>query len=543
MMKLGMGKLPIIGTLLSILCYATTLSLSTPTHPRQASEVPIIDLGYAKYQGVFDETNNLTSYLGIRYAAPPTGNLRWRAPQTPANNDSIVQQATTQPNPCFQAPTGASLTNPLEKRASSPGAPTEDCLFLNVYFPGDTVPTKPLPTLFWIHGGGYIMGGASSNPGGDLVRESHNEIVVVVIQYRLGLFGFLPGSEVKANGNLNAGLLDQDFALRWTQQHISKFGGDPTKVTIWGESAGAGSVLQHVVAQDGKTSPQLFRGAMTSSTFLPSQYNYNDPVPEFLYSEVVNQTNCTSASDTLSCLRSVDANTLGTINNNINLGGFFGTFLFVPVVDGTFITQRPTLSLKQGKVNGKALLAVTNANEGNVFVDQSSPITNVSLYASTLFPGLGPQMADSAAALYESLGTPLMQDDLIMGESIFVCPTYYMLSAFPNTGFKGEFAIPPATHGQDVDYYFTSLATPSFNNPDFLAAFQGGFLSFVVSQNPNDKIASTITPQWNLYSEGQPEMVFNMTTNDLPDVHVTTTNTALLERCSFWDSVGAFTAQ
>ncbi|KAF5345008.1 hypothetical protein D9757_013981 [Collybiopsis confluens] len=534
-------KFPAAGLLLcSLLSIAATSTLAIP-QSRQ-SGAPTIDLGYAQYQGVFDEVNNLTSYFGIRYAAPPTGNLRWRAPQAPANNDSTVQQANTQPAPCFQAPTGAGATNPLQRRAGAPGTPSEDCLFLNVFFPGDTVPTKPLPTLFWIHGGGYIMGGASTNPGGDLVRESHNEIVVVVIQYRLGLFGFLAGSEVKANGDLNAGLLDQDFALRWAQQHIPKFGGDPTKVTIWGESAGAGSVLQHVVAQDGKTNPPLFRGAITSSTFLPSQYFYNDTVPESLYSEVVSQTNCTSSSDTLSCLRSVNATTLGTLNNNINLDGFFGTFLFVPVVDGTFITQRPTLSLKQGKVNGNALLAVTNTNEGVNFVNQRTPISNVTLYASTLFLGFGPEQADQTAALYENLGTAVVQEDLIMGESIFICPTYYLLSAFP-TSFKGEFAIPPGTHGEDVNFYFTSAGTPAFNNPDFLAAFQGGFLAFVVSQDPNDKIVPTLTPQWNLYSDGNTEVVFNKTAGGLPNLFLSTTDSGLLERCDFWDSVGEFAAQ
>ncbi|KAJ3874377.1 Alpha/Beta hydrolase protein [Lentinula edodes] len=367
-------------------------------HPRASNGVPVIDLGYAKYQGVFDSANNVTNYLGIRYAAPPTGDLRWRAPQTPADNSSVVQLANTQPLPCFQAPTGEASTNPLEtlsKRASAPGSPTEDCLFLNVYFPGDTIPVEPLPTLVWIHGGGYIMGG-----------------------YRLGLFGFLAGSEVKEDGDLNAGLLDQDFALRWVQTHILQFGGDPSKVTIWGESAGAGSVLQHIVAQDGRTSPQLFRGAITSSTFLPSQYMFNDSVPELLYSEVVSQAQCTTANDSLACLRTVDAATLGTINSDINAGGFF--------------------VLKQGTVNGNALLSITNANEGTVFVNQTAPITNVSLYASTLFPKLGSQ-AEVAAQLYANLGTPLQQDDLVMGESIFICPTYYLLNSFPDSGWKGEF--------------------------------------------------------------------------------------------------------
>ncbi|KAJ6572327.1 hypothetical protein B0H19DRAFT_1348498 [Mycena capillaripes] len=151
-----------------------------------------------------------------------------------------------------------------------------------VYYPSDVVgtPCKKLLVSVWIYGGGYVAGRASIYNGKDIIDQGNHGVVVVTTQYRLGLFGFLSGAEVKASGALNAGLLDQDFAFRWVKKHISKFGGDPSKVTIWGLSAGAGSALQHVVANNGKTTPQLFRGLITSSTFLPSQYNYNDRIPE-----------------------------------------------------------------------------------------------------------------------------------------------------------------------------------------------------------------------------------------------------------------------
>ncbi|KAJ6577926.1 hypothetical protein B0H19DRAFT_572472 [Mycena capillaripes] len=132
---------------------------------------------------------------------------------------------------------------------------------------------------------------------------------------------------------------------------------------------GVGSVLQHVMANGCRTEPPLFSGAITSSTFLPSQYRFNDRVPELgittpdlfnvlhllfqlLFSEVVAQTNCTTATDAMACLRAADATVLETANTNINLGGFFGTFLTVPVIDGDFITQRPTLSLIEAKSTG-----------------------------------------------------------------------------------------------------------------------------------------------------------------------------------------------
>ncbi|KAF8824920.1 hypothetical protein HHX47_DHR7000404, partial [Lentinula edodes] len=103
--------------------------------------------------------------------------------------------------------------------------------------------------------------------------------------------------------------------------------------------------------------------------------------------------------------------------------------------------------------------------------------------------------------------------------------------------------IPPATHGADVVYYYTSIGVPDFPNPDFLAAFQGTFMSFVVSQDPNDKIYTTITPSWNLYSKGNTEMIFNRTVDYQPDIHVNSTDSGLLERCNFWNSVGVLTGQ
>ncbi|KAJ6524284.1 Alpha/Beta hydrolase protein [Mycena vulgaris] len=520
--------------------------------PFMAQATPIIDLGYAKYQGAVDASTNITTFLGIRYAASPVDELRFRGPQLPPYVAG-VQQATAQPSQCFQASAGASPTNPLRTRAIEVGT-AEDCLFLSVSYPSDAqgVPRGLLPTIVFIHGGGYIAGAASMYRGSDLIHQSDRGVVAVVIQYRLGLFGFLSGAEVKKNGALNAGLLDQDFALRWVNKHISKFGGDPTKVTIWGESAGAGSVLQHVVANNGKTHPQLFRAAITSSAFLPSQYNYNDRIPELLFSEVVAQTNCTAAADLMACLRAADVSALENANININGAAFFGSWMFVPVVDGEFITQRPTLSLAQGRVNGKALLAVTNAFEGTLFVNQSTGATaNATQYSLDLFPNFGSAQADKVGELYARLGTPLFQTNAVQSESIFLCPTYSMLRAFAGRSFKGEFAIPPALHATDVLYYFPSIATdfpefafPTFNNTAFVNAFAQSFTSFAISLDPNVKVdPAAITPKWNKWDFGKTEMLFNKTGTDVPVVKPLKTDDALLERCRFWDSVGSLTGQ
>ncbi|KAF8801557.1 alpha/beta-hydrolase [Phlegmacium glaucopus] len=522
---------------------------------------PTVDLGYARYQGVpsLDIVNNATNtqFLAIRYAAAPTGFLRFREPQLPSYTPG-VQLANKQPSQCLQAVVGATPKSPfrnvdstipntkrLQNRNLDVSLPeaSEDCLFLNVYVPGNFGERKNLPVVVWIHGGGYVRGNASLFNGNNLLREAGGGVVAVIIQYRLGLFGFLPGEKVKKGGALNAGLLDQQAALQWVQKYISKFGGDPGLVTIWGESAGAGSVLQQVIANGGNTRPALFRAAITSSTFLPSQYNFNDPIPEALYSEVVNQTNCASAKDTFECLRGADVNALQTANVNINHAGFFGTFTFVPVVDGSFITKRPTQLMQAGKLNGGIVLTVTNAFEGTVFVNQNTASTvQIADYVSQLYPNFGTAQINAAVAQYAGLGTNIFQADAIMGESIFICPTYYLLRAFDGRAFKGEFSVPPALHGQDGFFYFPAGKLTFITT--FGKSFSESFLNFVMTLNTNFKWdSSDITPTWRFWQPDATEMLFNVTEAGAPDIRSVTTSSALLERCAFWESVSAFSAQ
>ncbi|KAH9481797.1 putative secreted lipase [Psilocybe cubensis] len=512
----------------------------------------VVDLGYAQYQGrlVQDPVSNAThtQFLGVRYAAPPTGTGRF-APPAPPSFTAGVQQASAAAPTCLAGSQGhapstpfrlavgqmqTALLRPVEERQKraediSLAAPSEDCLFLNVWVPGNLGEKENLPVVFFIHGGGYVEGSASALDGNDILRESGEAAIAVLIQYRLGLFGFLPGQKVKDGGALNAGLLDQQFALQWVQQHISKFGGDPQKVTIWGQSAGAGSVLQQVIANGGKTDPPLFRAAMTSSTFLPSQYKYNDRIPETLYREVVTQTNCSSAADTLDCLRNVDVSILETANTVINNNGFFGTFVFVPVVDGTFITDRPTQLLKQGKVNGKILFSNTNTFEGQTFVNQSTADTvQVVDYVSQLFPELGSKEVHAAAAQYAGLGTNIAQVVSIMGECMFFFSLYpffiYILCV-------SEFAIPPGTHASDVVYYFGNGATPPFSNPDFDREFSESFFNFALALDVNVKWdKDNKAPFWPLWKAGN-EMLFNETEAGGADIRVIKTSDALLRRC------------
>ncbi|KAF8915838.1 Alpha/Beta hydrolase protein [Mucidula mucida] len=424
----------------------------------------VVDLGYASYEGVYDAKNTL--FLGA---------LRWREPKDPFAVEGI-QRAVVAPPSCYQGLLGSALKNPVVKSSNEdfwqPSLnidATEDCLYLSVSSPGrlqpSAEPDKLLPVVVWIHGGGYAFGSSAGYNGEDIVRASGDGVVVVIIQYRLGLFGFLAGQKVKEDGALNVGLLDQQFALKWVQKHvctrapsdvrmaerrfqINKFGGDPKRVTIWGQSAGGGSVLQHVIANNGQTSPPLFKAAIASSTYLPSQYIYNDSVPEFWYRQVVERAKCGSVEDTLDCLRKTESQTLQTANADIGLRTFYGTLPFVPV--------RPTTALKEGKVNGKALLVTTVSDEGSAFVSEHT--TSLSDYIRNLFPNLSKHHIATAVKLYANMGDAFIQASAVMSESIFVCPSYFLLDAFRSRSYKSEFAIPPAKHGHDLQYIFPTSA-------------------------------------------------------------------------------------
>lgn len=222
----------------------------------------------SKLHHLFDEaiakksstTCSINSFLGIRYAEPPINDLRWRAP-VPINSNKSTDtpvtsytDATSYGLQCVQGTPGYMPATFNYSLAS------EDCLFMNIITPSNPV-SNSLPVVVNIHGGAYILGNSTSEDGSQLVSYSNGSIIYISIQYRLGAYGFLAGSEVQSDGDLNAGLLDQRLALEWVQENIHAFGGDPKKVTIEGGSAGGGSVIYQLLRGGGETDPP-FRSAM-----------------------------------------------------------------------------------------------------------------------------------------------------------------------------------------------------------------------------------------------------------------------------------------
>lgn len=345
--------------------------------PTANTSVPIIDLGYVKYAGYQNATAGINYYRGIPYAQPPTGNLRWRKPRPieASNNFGGKTVNATQIGPaCYQSLPLWSYLQPGSHNGSSfeatPQGQSEDCLILDVLVPVTPV-SSSLAVMVQIHGGGYTEGnGAYSYPGDALVNASNGQLIYVSIQYRLGLFGFLGGSEIAQNGALNAGLLDQRAALDWIQRNIRAFGGDPAKVTIWGGSAGGGSVTYQLIAGGAYDDPPFSAAIAEYPWWQPF---LNASIQERQYYTALQLSNCSDVN----CLRSLPSETLANLNQadqNASYpgpGDGYGVFWFGPVVDGAFIRNLPDQEFKTGNFYKVPLLVDHDAYEGDIFSNMS----------------------------------------------------------------------------------------------------------------------------------------------------------------------------
>ncbi|KAI5239119.1 hypothetical protein E4T42_08797 [Aureobasidium subglaciale] len=192
---------------------------------------------------------SVNSYLGIPYAAPPVGDLRWRAPVPISQHNNYTKgnilKATTHTVQCVQGLPQWSTTVPLLTTALPGGASiesSEDCLHLDILTPSDAQ-SSDLPVPLNIHGGGYTLGNGANAGGPNFVSRSNGSLIFVSIQYRLGGYGFLSSDPIQEDGSANTRLLDQRTAIGWAQRNICAFGGDLSKTTIWGGSAGGGAII------------------------------------------------------------------------------------------------------------------------------------------------------------------------------------------------------------------------------------------------------------------------------------------------------------
>ncbi|KAH8890481.1 triacylglycerol lipase [Thozetella sp. PMI_491] len=320
----------------------------------KSTETPIARARNGTYAGVYSAEFDQDFFLGVPFAQPPVGGLRFRQAQPLNTTWNDTRHATEYAAECYGYGSDQWV---LGNHVS------EDCLTLNVIRPHNA--TSKLPVGVWIHGGGFFMGG-NADPRYNLsfiVQQSvsgKTPFIGVSINYRLQGFGFLFGKEALASGAANIGIHDQRLALRWIQENIAAFGGDPARVTIWGESAGGNSVGFHMIAYGGRDDG-LFRAGIMQSGDATGRRFLTAEEWQPRYDKLVNATNCTGTPDTLDCLRKLPIQTLNSaLNSSVTSG-----WSWIPGLDHDFIQERSgTTQVMAGRFLKVPILHGRNHDEG-----------------------------------------------------------------------------------------------------------------------------------------------------------------------------------
>ncbi|KAJ5593683.1 carboxylesterase type B [Penicillium hordei] len=492
----------------------------------------IVDLKYASYKGLKDHTQGVIQYYGIRYAEPPTFDHRWKAPipvaKFPSSNPPMLNATSPGPQcmqviPPWQTAGIASIgMDPSSYSASKNLHSSEDCLFLDVLVP-ESRKSSSLPVVVMIHGGGYVIGKKTESDGTGFVSASNGSVIWVQIQYRLGPYGFLAGGEIQSEGSSNVGLLDQRAALLWVQENIHHFGGDPSKVTIWGTSAGGGSVTMQMMLNGGDPNPP-FRAAISEYPWWQSFHG--EETIENQYRSLLQAAGCQS----LSCLRNISSESLlnaslssyGSAYMNGDFG--YGDYFFGPTVDGTIIHGLPSEEFSSGRFSKVPLLVDHNSLEGLLFSNFS--ITSQfesSFNLQRLWPKWTPSFIsrllelypdrkytgsyydDRALQSYSRLlptlknNTAFFKTQDIFGDFVINCPTYYVAAAVSDAGvpvWKLRFGAGTEVHGATDPYL--RKASNSTDNPTLSRQMKEYFLSFILYLNPNH-LTAVSKPQWPNY--------------------------------------------
>ncbi|KZW02364.1 alpha/beta-hydrolase [Exidia glandulosa HHB12029] len=327
-----------------------------------AQDGPTLTLTNGRWIGANNDDQELEMFRSIPYAEPPVGDLRFRK-TVPATQQCTQCNATVLPKACIQS---ASNTNE-----------SEDCLYMNIYRPTGTDETSLLPILVWIHGGSW-QAGSATEPSFNLLKhakEDNRPFIHIGIQYRLNAFGLL-ASEGMDQQDLNAALNDQLEALRFVKKNALQIGGDPDKIIVGGQSAGAsGASLQWLFSSPEE---QLFRGVILDSGG-PLQYPQNAPAdydnPDGPTTQLISLANCTSGTlqDSIACLRAMPIEQLRVHTNEVVSRSAAQPHYtaWPPSLDGLFITERCSTFMAAGKFNKVPVLSGRNRDEGTVFTPSS----------------------------------------------------------------------------------------------------------------------------------------------------------------------------
>nr|XP_028595329.1 fatty acyl-CoA hydrolase precursor, medium chain-like isoform X1 [Podarcis muralis]XP_028595330.1 fatty acyl-CoA hydrolase precursor, medium chain-like isoform X2 [Podarcis muralis] len=457
-------------------------------------------------------------FLGIPYAKPPLGPLRFSQPQ-PAEPWSNLRDATSYPPMCLQDPEVGQMlsdmfTNKKEKVSLSI---SEDCLYLNIFTPARSDKNSKLPVMVWIHGGGLLVGAASTYDGSALA--AFENVVVVAIQYRLGILGFYSTGDEFARGNW--GLLDQVAALQWVQENIAAFGGDPGSVTIFGESAGGFSVSAHVVSP---LSKGLFHKAISESgvSVMEALTKVN---PQKFAKKIAATADCPTSSsvEMIRCLKGKTENeilqtTLKMDFTTMHLGSEEEhTVFYIASVDGVFLPKHPKDLLEEKRINNVPFIIGVNNHEAGWIIPSMLQLPDATkgldretvtlvLRSSEQILGVAPEHVPIVANEYlKDISDPVqLRDKLLelLGDVVFVAPAILTAKLHRDAGYPAYV------------YEFQHRPSSSLGfKPDYVKADHGDEIGFVLGKpfladdatEEEKRLSKTVMKYWaNFARSGNP---------------------------------------
>jgi para-nitrobenzyl esterase len=499
-------------------------STSAPVAAAPSADIVRIDTGALRGA----RSGETIAWKGIPYAAPPVGELRWRAP-APAVAWSGVRDATGFGSVCVQ---GGSSTEPTATAMGS-----EDCLTLNVWAPPHA---RPLPVMVFVHGGYFTWGSSSYRRFGvDLYDGAHLAqaagVIVVTINYRVGPFGFLAHAALAAedahHSSGDYGLLDQLFALGWVQRNITAFGGDPARVTLFGQSAGAVSTAALYASP---LSRGLFAGAIMHSG---GGEAISTARAQAAGAELEHRLHC----DSLACLRGKSASEIATaMPESFTRAGYS----YGPVVDGYVLPARPQQLVDRGDGMHVPLIVSTTTNEYSTMVKSvlDRPMRTDDDYQRALVERFGLRLATKIVERYPaaSFSSPLAAYMQVRGDAGFVCssdwfadaasrhaPTYRFV--YDHTMSAGPLVPLGAGHGMDLYFVFRNTPAKYVTLDDHERALSdtlvGYWSRFAHAGDPNGAGA-----RWPARtSDGHEQLALD------DQLHVTTPSETA--RCEFWKPI------
>ncbi|KAA8647978.1 hypothetical protein EYZ11_005668 [Aspergillus tanneri] len=464
---------------------------------------PKINLEYAVHAATYTNSSpsglEVATYANIRYAQPPIGNLRFRNAKTPPpHHDGILNGREYPVTDCVSSVPAMVPFPPLNGTHWG----QEDCLFLNVLVPEGVKEGDKVPVLHWLHGGAFTFGSKDNKgafPAGEkdmtytsppymgLFNQinSHDEkFILVASNYRLGVYGWV-SSPFEKDLDSNIGLHDSRTSLEWTKKYISRFGGDPDRITAMGESAGA-TLVTLLLTGDGGAGELPFSQAIISSPTLMPRRNVTAR-RQSLYDYVLHQANCSSPA----CLRNLSPASLANVNNHIisdvpteSGGGSFGPGIGLsPVVDGAYIPDTATILFSQGRFHKsvRGVMVANMENEGmGIGSDANMPAAFPNLARKVFTTADNKTLGHIQSLFPYPPSTPQKLGWDWLTSVAYACLAKGTAEAYGERAFRYVMTIPPATHGQDLSYLFYGTEkSPAVANATIARTLEHYVLNFL----------------------------------------------------------------